>query len=255
VSALQTLQNLFTLAFVITSMLSMGLSLTVPRILQPLRNLRLVTLSLAVNFVVVPAVAFARCRIIPLDQDVQIGLLLIGTAAGAPFLPKLAQIAKTDIAFAVGLDDDSDVSNNRLPARHGCDPGSSRRHPAPCEYSGPPTGPRSTTMDRGPAVRRSPVPTLPRRAVPAGSKLSISAVQACPGRVGGTTNSRCSHQALTSTRKSVIDEFVAIRGVVGLIGAVEVDRHAAAVRVGPLGSGHDGPGRGVPPQLFPVGPG
>lgn len=81
----------------------MGLSLTVSEILRPLRNARLVALSLAVNFVIVPAVAFALSRIIPLGQDVQIGLLLIGTAAGAPFLPKLAQIAKADIAFAVGL--------------------------------------------------------------------------------------------------------------------------------------------------------
>jgi bile acid:Na+ symporter, BASS family len=34
---------------------------------------------------------------------VRIGLLLMGTAAGAPFLPKLAQIAKANVAFAVGL--------------------------------------------------------------------------------------------------------------------------------------------------------
>jgi BASS family bile acid:Na+ symporter len=84
-------------------MLGMGLSLTVSQILQPLRNTRLVALSLAVNFVVVPAVTLALSSIIPLDQDVRIGILLIGTAAGAPFLPKLAQIAKADIAFAVGL--------------------------------------------------------------------------------------------------------------------------------------------------------
>ena len=32
-----------------------------------------------------------------------IGLLLLGMAGGAPFLPKLAQIAKGDLAFAVGL--------------------------------------------------------------------------------------------------------------------------------------------------------
>jgi predicted Na+-dependent transporter len=48
-------------------------------------------------------VAFVLSRIIPLDQDVQIGLLLLGTAAGAPFLPKLAQMAKANVAFAVGL--------------------------------------------------------------------------------------------------------------------------------------------------------
>jgi len=32
-----------------------------------------------------------------------VGLLLLGTAAGAPFLPKLAQIAKGNLAFGVGL--------------------------------------------------------------------------------------------------------------------------------------------------------
>jgi predicted Na+-dependent transporter len=97
------LQNLFTFAFVVTSMLSMGLSLTVSQILQPLRNIRLVIMALAANFVIVPAVAFALSKIIPLEEEVQIGLLLLGTAAGAPFLPKLGQIAKANVAFAVGL--------------------------------------------------------------------------------------------------------------------------------------------------------
>jgi BASS family bile acid:Na+ symporter len=84
-------------------MLSMGLGLTVSQILQPLRNTRLVIMAVAANFVIVPAAAFALSRIIPLEQDVQIGLLLLGTAAGAPSLPKLAQIAKANVAFAVGL--------------------------------------------------------------------------------------------------------------------------------------------------------
>lgn len=30
-------------------------------------------------------------------------MLLLGTAAGAPFLPKLAEIARGDLPFAVGL--------------------------------------------------------------------------------------------------------------------------------------------------------
>ena len=102
-NVLSALQNLFTLTFVVTSMLSMGLSLTVSQIIQPLKNTRLVIMALAANFVIVPAVAFALSRIIPLDQSVQIGLLLLGTAAGAPFLPKLAQIAKANVAFSVGL--------------------------------------------------------------------------------------------------------------------------------------------------------
>jgi BASS family bile acid:Na+ symporter len=38
-----------------------------------------------------------------LDQDIYTGLLLLATAAGAPFLPKLAQVAKGNAAFSVGL--------------------------------------------------------------------------------------------------------------------------------------------------------
>jgi predicted Na+-dependent transporter len=98
-----TLQNLFTLTFVVTRMASMGLSLAVSEILQSLRYVRLVALALAANFVVMRAAAFALSKIIPLDQDVQIGLLLIGIAAGAPFLPKLALIAKANVAFDGGL--------------------------------------------------------------------------------------------------------------------------------------------------------
>lgn len=100
---LNTLSNLFTLAFVVTSMLSMGLSLTIPQIVEPLKHTRLVIMALLANFVIVPAVAFLLSRVIPLSQENQIGLLLIGCAAGAPFLPKLAQIAKANVPFAVGL--------------------------------------------------------------------------------------------------------------------------------------------------------
>jgi BASS family bile acid:Na+ symporter len=38
-----------------------------------------------------------------LDRDNYIGLLLMATAAGAPFLPKHAQAAKGDAAFSVGM--------------------------------------------------------------------------------------------------------------------------------------------------------
>ena len=42
------------LVFVITSMLGMGFSLTIPQIVAPLRNTRLVLMSLAANFIIVP---------------------------------------------------------------------------------------------------------------------------------------------------------------------------------------------------------
>jgi hypothetical protein len=49
------------LLFVVTSMLAMGLSLTIPQIIQPLKNVRLVILALLANFVLVPLLACSEC--------------------------------------------------------------------------------------------------------------------------------------------------------------------------------------------------
>ena len=97
------IMNLATLVFVVTSMLAMGLSLTVSQIIAPLRNARLVILALVANFVLVPSVAYLITSIFPLSDGLKIGLILVSTAAGAPFLPRLAQIAKGNLAFSVGL--------------------------------------------------------------------------------------------------------------------------------------------------------
>ena len=89
--------------FVVSSTLSVGLSLTVGQILAPLKNTRLVVLSLVANFVLAPLAALGLWRALGLDEPLGIGLLLCGLAAGAPFLIKLAEFAKADLAFAVGL--------------------------------------------------------------------------------------------------------------------------------------------------------
>jgi BASS family bile acid:Na+ symporter len=92
-----------TLAFVLSSMLAVGLSLTVSEIVAPLRNGRLVSFALLANFVVMPAGALVIARLLRLDEPLGAALLLLGTAAGAPFLPKLAGLAKGDLGLAVGL--------------------------------------------------------------------------------------------------------------------------------------------------------
>jgi predicted Na+-dependent transporter len=91
------------LLFVLTSMLAMGLSLTIPMIIQPLKNVKLVVLALLANFVLVPLLAFVITLIIPLEASLKTGLIVLSTAAGAPFLPKLVQGAKGNVAFGVGL--------------------------------------------------------------------------------------------------------------------------------------------------------
>jgi BASS family bile acid:Na+ symporter len=91
------------LAFVLSSMLAMGLSLTVRQILAPLRNYKLIVLALLANFVLMPFAAFGIAKLLRLDEPLGIALILLGTASGAPFLPLLARISKGNLAFAVGL--------------------------------------------------------------------------------------------------------------------------------------------------------
>ncbi|HEY8248637.1 MAG TPA: bile acid:sodium symporter [Hyphomicrobium sp.] len=90
------------LSFVVSSMLAMGAGLTVSQISEPLRNARLVTLALLANFVVMPLGALVLAKVLWLDEPFGVGLLLLGCAAGAPFLPKLAELAKGNLGFAVG---------------------------------------------------------------------------------------------------------------------------------------------------------
>jgi BASS family bile acid:Na+ symporter len=96
-----TLANLFTTAFVVTSMFSFGLRLTLSEIIEPLRDIRLLLTTLAANFVIVPLVAVLLANLLGLEEDLRVGLILISIVAGAPLVPKLAQIAKGNIPFAV----------------------------------------------------------------------------------------------------------------------------------------------------------
>jgi predicted Na+-dependent transporter len=90
------------LAFVVASMAAMGLGLTIDRVVGPLRDLRTVALLLLANFVVVPLVAIVLARVLPVGSATATALVIYGCCAGAPFLPKLAQMVKGDVALAVG---------------------------------------------------------------------------------------------------------------------------------------------------------
>ena len=98
---ISTLANLFTTAFVVTSMFSFGLRLTLSEIIEPLRDVRLLLVTLVANFVIVPLTALLLANVLGLEEDLRIGLILISVVAGAPLVPKLAQIAKANIPFAV----------------------------------------------------------------------------------------------------------------------------------------------------------
>jgi BASS family bile acid:Na+ symporter len=91
------------LGFVVSSMMAVGVAFTVKQIIDALGNGRLVLLALIANFVAMPLGALALDKMLRLDEPLGVGLLLLGAAAGAPFLPKLTELAKGNLPFAVGI--------------------------------------------------------------------------------------------------------------------------------------------------------
>ena len=91
------------LVFLISSMLTLGLSVTVRQILVPLSDARLVISSLATNYVLVPLIAIVVTRIIPLDEALRSGFVLYALAAGSEAGPRFVETGKGNVALAVGL--------------------------------------------------------------------------------------------------------------------------------------------------------
>ena len=100
---LTNITRLAALVFFLSSMCGIGLGLTLPQILAPLRNTKFVVCALTANFILAPLLAVGIARLLRLDEPFAIGLLLLGLAAGAPFIPKIVGVAKGDLAQSVGL--------------------------------------------------------------------------------------------------------------------------------------------------------
>lgn len=89
--------------FVTTSMVSAGLVVRPLELVPPLRQGRVIGAAIIANFIGAPIIAWAIGRLLRLQPDHATGLLLLGFAAGAPFLPKLAAIARARVPVAVTL--------------------------------------------------------------------------------------------------------------------------------------------------------
>lgn len=83
--------------FMAGSLLDMGLRLNLKDAIQGLRNFRFVAHTLVWSFVFCPALAWLITRIIPLEPPYATGLLLLGMAPCAPFVPMLVEKAKGDL--------------------------------------------------------------------------------------------------------------------------------------------------------------
>jgi bile acid:Na+ symporter, BASS family len=84
-------------------MLQIGTSLTFRQILEPLRNARLLIASIGASYILVPLTAIIITRVIPLEQPLRIGLVLLSMTAGAETGPKVISTARGCIVFSVAL--------------------------------------------------------------------------------------------------------------------------------------------------------
>ncbi len=98
-SILQNLLVITLIVFMIGSLLEVGLALRLSDVGTAMLNVRFLALSLLCSFVLGPALAFLLTRIIPLAEPYAIGLLFLGMAPCAPFLPIVARRAGGDLAY------------------------------------------------------------------------------------------------------------------------------------------------------------
>ena len=91
------------LLFGVSSMLSVGFGFTLQGLVGPLRDISKVLRAIVANFVLVPILAYVIAQAVGLEIPLAIGLMLLGMAAGAPFLIKLAEAANHDIGAAARL--------------------------------------------------------------------------------------------------------------------------------------------------------
>lgn len=89
--------------FVAGNLLEMGLRLNPRQALKGLMNFHFVAHTLFWGFVVGPALAYAITLVVPLEDHYAIGLMLLGMAPGAPFLPMFIDKVKGDLGYTAAF--------------------------------------------------------------------------------------------------------------------------------------------------------
>ena len=85
--------------FMAGNLMEMGLRLDVEEALKGLRNIKFVAHTLVWGFAIGPAIAYLITVIIPLDEPFAIGMILMGMAPCAPFVPLFVTKAKGDLGY------------------------------------------------------------------------------------------------------------------------------------------------------------
>lgn len=94
-------QLIFTISliiFMVGNLSAMGLQLNLKEAIVPLKDIRFVVATLVASFVIGPALAYLVVVAIPMERPYATGVLLLGMAPAAPFLPLVVKRANGDLA-------------------------------------------------------------------------------------------------------------------------------------------------------------
>ena len=100
---LQILLKISLILFMVGNLLAMGLRLKPTEALVGLKNIKFVSQSMLWGFVLCPALAIGITMVLPMDRPYVTGLILLGMAPCAPFLPVMVFKAKGDLAYAAAF--------------------------------------------------------------------------------------------------------------------------------------------------------
>jgi predicted Na+-dependent transporter len=91
------------IVFSISTMFSIGLSVNLKQIKAIISNYKLVTKGVLASILIIPLVAWILVQIIPLNESISIGIVLVSVCAGGAPGPKLAQLSRSDTPFTATM--------------------------------------------------------------------------------------------------------------------------------------------------------
>jgi len=99
--ALEIILNVAIAVFIAGVLFTAGLEVTFEQVLKPMKNTALVARALVANVLLVPFIVYGMSVFFPLERPYMIGVLLYGFAAGAPYTPKLVNVAGGDVPNSI----------------------------------------------------------------------------------------------------------------------------------------------------------
>ena len=99
--ALEVVLNVTIALFIAGVLFAAGLEVTFQQVLEPMKRAGLVARALIANLIVVPLAVYGASVVYPLERPYMIGVLLYGFAAGAPYTPKLVNVAGGNVPNSI----------------------------------------------------------------------------------------------------------------------------------------------------------